>query len=713
MIQKICNHYLCYMSSKLSYAEKTVLSVLREQRKGSMNAVRVWSRLPANSGLDKDSVYKSLLKLVQKNLALQVSKGNFMYLQPPSTLQGRIRFGSKGDAYVVAGEGEQAIEYFVPEEFVSNALPGDLVEIITVSSRKKTIAKISSVVERSSTPIVGVLDVFEGNAWLLPDKKNFPFDIRIEEKIDPKLDHHKASVIVKDFPSNGRNPIGTISEILGKTGSNDAEMHSIVAEFGFRVSFPESVEKETQPFPDTLQAGKQYPDRKDFRNILTFTIDPADAKDFDDALSFEVLDNGNYSIGVHIADVSHYVTRGSALDDEALKRGTSVYLADRTIPMLPEKLSNNLCSLRPNEDRFAFSAVMEITELGEVQRRWFGKTVIHSDRRFSYEEAQEVLEQGTGDHAKELITLNRIAKQLNKARMRAGAMSFESEEIRFELDSLGKPTKILLKKRKDAHRLIEEYMLLANREVAWFIKEENKPTPPFIYRTHDNPNQERLIELARFCHLFGYKLDINSIERLRSSLNAILEAIQGKPEEDVISQMAIRSMARAIYTGQRSDHFGLAFSHYCHFTSPIRRYPDLLAHRILEAVLQKKQVGYSDTDIEIIAKQNSASEQKATEAERASTKYKMAEYLQQHIGQTFEAVISGVTEWGLFAEIIENHCEGLLRLADIRGDRWVFFEKEKKVKGQRTRREFKIGDIIQIRVKNANPQLRMIDFSLV
>jgi ribonuclease R len=701
------------LSPKLSYSEKIVLALLQDNAKGTLNATRIMSKLPANSGLDKDKVYKALLQLTAKKLANQVSKGNFVYVRPSQEFKGIMEFSRSGESWVIledVPEGTQDI--YVPENMRKGALAGDRVLVETLPGKRKNNGRVTSILERSLKPVIGVLDIFENQVWLLPDKRSFHLDVRIKGKVDPSMDGHKASVLITAFPENATHPEGVIREILGKSGTNDGEMHSIVAEFGFRVEFSEEVQAEMLAFSETMEDGQKWPDRKDLRQVLTLTIDPADAKDFDDAISYRVLENGTFEVGVHIADVSHYVEQNSALDKEALMRGTSVYLADRTIPMLPEKLSNNLCSLRPNEDRLAFSAIFELDAKGTVLSHWFGKSVIHSVRRFSYEEAQDRIVSGEGDLAAELIQLNQIAKALTKARMAKGAMSFESDEIRFELDSTGKPLKVLLKKRFDAHKLIEEFMLLANKEVARYVKTLKKPELPFIYRSHDSPSNEKLVELSKFCQLFGHKIDISNESRFRTTLNQVLTSIVGKPEEDVILQVAIRSMAKAIYTGQRSDHFGLAFDHYTHFTSPIRRYPDLLAHRLFYQYLQEKPGGYGVAEIEAISKQSSTTEQKAAEAERASTKYKMAEYLSERIGMVFEAVISGVTEWGIFAEIIENHCEGMIRLSDIKGDRFTFFERERKVVGARTRKAFHLGDVISVRVKNANPTLRMIDFTL-
>ncbi|MBS3913792.1 MAG: ribonuclease R [Bacteroidetes bacterium] len=700
------------MGKELSYAEKVVLAILQDQSKGMMNAGKIRSRLPDNANLDNDKIYKALLSLTAKKLAEQPTKGNFRFVKPSVSMQGFMEFSRSGDSWVVPESKEITEDLYIPEEMRNGALPGDLVQAETISSKRKTIGRVTRIIKRSEKPIVGTIDIFENQAWLQPDKKFMVPEIRIKSKVSNDVHGYKASVKIIEFAGNQINPTGELLEILGKAGTNEGEMHSIIAEFGFSVKFPDSVIEETQSFENYSIEGKELNSRKDFRQTLTITIDPADAKDFDDAISFRKISDNLFEIGVHIADVSHFVQQRTALDNEALRRGTSVYLADRTIPMLPEILSNNLCSLRPNEDKLAFSVIMELDETGTVQSKWFGKTIIHSKRRFSYEEAQERIEKGTGDLWEELRQLNRIAKNLTKERFAKGAMSFESDEVKFEMDPNGKPLKVFLKKRFDAHKLIEEFMLLANKEVARFVKTKQKPELPFIYRSHDSPTNEKLVELSRFCQLFGYKLDIQKESNFRHSLNKVLKEIEGKPEEDVILQMAIRSMAKAIYTGLRSDHFGLAFDYYSHFTSPIRRYPDLLAHRLLHRYLTNETGGYNEMEIEAISKQSSATEQKAAEAERASTKYKMAEYLSERIGNVYEAVVSGVTEWGIFAEIIENHCEGMIRINDMRGDRFVYLEKEKKVMGMRSRKSYHLGDVISIRIKNANPQLRIIDFTI-
>lgn len=677
-----------------------------------MNAAKVHNRIPREAQIDRDKVYKALLSLQSKGMVLQPSKGQFKFKFAEVEAEGILEYTKKGDAYLLTGGTEQFPEdIFIPKEFLNRGLPGDRVAVTVLKGGRRPQGRVVKVISHSDKKVVGTLDVFERTAFLIPDKNNYPFDIKITGNIKSDWDGMKAVAVVTGFPENARNPQGRIEEILGKPGFNDTEMHAIVAEFGFSVAFPEDVEKEAQKYGTEVNPA-EYADRRDMRKTLTFTIDPADAKDFDDAISFEILGPDRFEIGVHIADVAHYVRPGSALDREALLRGTSVYLADRTIPMLPENLSNHLCSLKPNVDRLAFSAIFEMNGKAQVLNEWFGKTVIHSDFRFSYEQAQEQIVTGKGNLKDELTLINNLARKLTEARKKEGAMGFETEEIRFKLDEKGKPVDIYIKKRFDAHKLIEEFMLLANKHVAKYVKLKQKPELPFIYRSHDAPPNDKLIELAKFCKLFGYQLDISTEKNLRKSMNALLEQIEGKPEESVLQQSAIRSMAKAVYTGARSDHFGLAFDYYTHFTSPIRRYPDLLAHRMLFHYLKKEQGGYSSDQIEHIAKHSSSMEQKAAEAERASTKYKMAEYIQQFEGQTFDAVVSGLTEWGIFAIIIDNHCEGMIRISDMRGDKYEYIESRKIVMGKRTRRAFHLGDTISIRVKNANPQLRNIDFTL-
>jgi ribonuclease R len=501
-------------------------------------------------------------------------------------------------------------------------------------------------------------------------------------------------------------------DILGVVGEADTEMHAIVAEFGFSTKFPDAVLEETDLIPNEILS-KDWGERTDIRDAFCITIDPADAKDFDDAISLGKDAKGNILLGVHIADVSHFVTPGTAIDKEALMRGTSVYLVDRTIPMLPEKLSNDLCSLKPHVDRLAFSVIFTLNAQYEIIGEWFGKTVINSKRRFAYEEAQAVIETKQGDFIDELLLLNKIAKHFEAIRFEHGALRFESKEIRFKFDENKRPVESYVKSRFDAHLLIETFMLMANQAVAKHVKLLKKPELPFIYRSHDLPPQDKLLDFARFCKLMGYPINIDNEVQMRKSFNELMERTANDPSAEMLQQMAIRTMSKAVYTAYRSDHFGLAFDFYTHFTSPIRRYPDLLVHRLLQQYLLSPKPSTSESEIEMIAKHSSNMEQKAAEAERASTKYTLALMMEQHIGKVMEATITGITEWGIYAMATEYHCEGLIRITDIKTDRFAYFEAEKKLVGQRTKRSYHLGDPVTVSVKKTDPQKRIIDFNLL
>ena len=487
-------------------------------------------------------------------------------------------------------------------------------------------------------------------------------------------------------------------------------MHAIVAEFGFDTKFDDVVEHAADAFPKTIST-EEIAKREDYRKITTFTVDPADAKDFDDALSFQTLPNGNVEIGVHIADVSHFVTPGDTIDDEAVNRATSVYLVDRTIPMLPERLSNELCSLRPHEESLTFSAIFELDAQGTVKKYRFAKTVIYSDHRFSYEDAQEVIENKAGKYAKELETMNDIALNLRNARYENGAINFETTEFRFVLDEQGTPTAVIPKMRKDAHKMIEEYMLLANKYVAMHLYTKNDKMP-LPYRVHEEPSEERILEFAETALEFGIKIDTSSYKAYSHSINEMVAKIEGTMEGDILQPLAIRSMQKAYYTSQKIGHFGLAFDYYAHFTSPIRRYPDLITHRMLNDYLTKHK-SFDYGDVEKMASHSSKQEQKATSAERASTKYKQVEYLANFKGEEFDGIISGVTDWGIFVEIIENKCEGMVRLRDMKGDHYTFLPEKKKVIGDRTKKTYSMGQQVRIRVKNTDLAKRNIDFVFV
>ena len=692
---------------KLSFIERITLAILEDTPKGALNTQRVFARIPHDATIDKNDVYQALLSLTQKKLITQPSKGQFAFIKPSKTLEGRLVLSSKGDYFVVL---ENQTSYSISNILIKQLLPEDIVECEYKEKGKRIDIVKVRLLKRNPQKVVGYLDIFEKNAFLLSSRKGYK-DIKLVGEFDASLDGQKALVEVTDFPPNSKYPVGKLIEAFGKPGDNDTEMHAIVGEFGFRTKFPDDVINETEAIPNEI-SNKEIENRRDFRKITTFTIDPVDAKDFDDAISFEKCENNTIKIGVHIADVAHYVIQDSSLDKEAFERATSVYLVDRTIPMLPEKLSNNLCSLRPNEDRLAFSVEFTLNADFEIIGSWIGKTIIHSNRRFSYEEAQSIIEAKQGEFAIELETLNTIAKKFENERFANGALKFESKELRFKLDEKGTPIEVYEKTRFDAHKLIETYMLLANKEVATFVYKLKIPNLPFIYRTHDNPPQEKLIEFSKFCKIMGYPIQIDNEKVMRKSFNSLLERAENKPELEVLQQMAIRTMAKAVYTAYKTSHFGLAFDFYTHFTSPIRRYPDLLAHRMLFQYLNKQNTPYSEEIIESFAKHSSNMEQKAADAERASVKYKMAEMMQQHEGEIFEARITGITEWGIYATILDLHAEGLIKVGDIRFDKFYFVEDERKLIGKRTKRSFHMGDIISVKVKAANPLSRTIDYYL-
>lgn len=698
-------------ANKLSFAEKIVLAILEDYPKGTLNAQRLHSRIPKEAKLNKEQVYRTLLSLFNKKLIEQPSKGNFVVRKPTQWMQGMVISSRKGELLVKLLNESDEIAY-LPFSSQSKLIPGDLLNVEIISGKRKNTIVQFSLEKRSQTPIVGYLDIFKERCFLLPIKDGFP-DIRLpDNSCKSELDGHKAVAVIKSWPENAKYPLGRIQEILGESGSQDTEMHAIVAEFGFQTKFPSEVEDFVDAIPSEIQK-TDLKNRMDLRSELCITIDPKDAKDFDDAISLKYDSNGNFILGVHIADVSHYVEESSVLDQEALNRGTSVYLADRTIPMLPEKLSNGLCSLNPNVDRLAFSVIFTLDSKFKILDRWIGKTVIHSKRRFTYEEAQVGIIDGTGDFGKELQQLNKIAQHFESIRFKKGALRFESKEIRFELDSNGNPTKAIVRERFEAHKMIETFMLMANEWVAEFVRNYTKPAIPFIYRTHDSPPPEKLIEFAKFCSLMGYPINIDNEKNLRNSFNQLMERVSKDPSGEILQQLAIRTMAKAVYTSGKTSHFGLASPFYSHFTSPIRRYPDLIAHRILYRILCKEPVKLSESEIEKIAKHCSNREQQAVDAERASSKHMMARMMENHIKEEMEAVVTGITEWGIFATVVEYHAEGMIRITDLRGDKFLYIESEKKLIGQRTRRAFHLGDRITVKVKKIDPIKRIIDFYLL
>ncbi|MBF9235919.1 ribonuclease R [Hymenobacter sp. BT683] len=633
-----------------------------------------------------------------------------------NTVIGTVDLATPNFAFVVPEGTGNADDIRVFTDQLKFALQGDVVRVRLRSSRDgRPVGDVVEVLKRVRPEIVGRLQVQGTLGFVKADNRKVYFDVFVP----PHLLHDarngdKVLVRINEFPEDsGRQPVGEVIRNFGAAGGNEAEINAIMAEFGLPFEFPEEVETESEGISEVI-GEDEIARRRDFRNITTFTIDPADAKDFDDALSIQKLENGNWEVGVHIADVTHYVRPGTELEREGKHRATSVYLVDRVIPMLPERLSNGLCSLRPHEDKLTFSAVFELDENGKLYESWFGKTIIHSDRRFSYEEAQERIESKAGDHAEEINVLNDMAHKICAQRFKQGAITFETQEVKFRLDEQGKPLGVYVKERKDAHKMIEEFMLLANRKVAEFVFNLKKTKPRFtmVYRTHDAPEPERLQTFALFAQKFGYKLKLDNPKKVSTELNNLSSEVVGKPEQNVLQGLAIRTMAKAIYSTEPLGHFGLAFDHYSHFTSPIRRYPDMMAHRLLEHyLLGGKNVPVDPVEEE--CKHSSGREKLAANAERASIKFKQVEFMADEIGNTFKGVVSGLTERGMYIEIEENKCEGMVRLSDIPGD---FFELDKdnyRIVGQKTKRIIQFGDVMEVVVKSANLLDRTIDFELV
>lgn len=667
-------------------------------------------------GLKKKSLIEDLFKLLdaleEEGKVEQLSSGQYKSTRKKKSLSGLVDHVNPRFAYIVTGiEGQKDI--YVRSADLASAIHGDTVEV-ELSNRKtgeNPEGKVTSIIKRGRSKFVGRIELSRNFGFVVPDYKKIYQDFFIyPENLNGATANDKVLFEVTKWADRDKSPEAKVIEILGKTGENEAEIHSIMAEFDLPFRFPENVLKECEGISEGITK-EEVKKRWDFRDVLTFTIDPEDAKDFDDAISFRKLENGNYEIGVHIADVTHYVVPGTALDDDAFDRATSVYLVDRTVPMLPERLSNALCSLRPNEDKLTFAAVFEMDTKGKVLKEWFGRTVIHSDHRFSYEQAQEVIETGTGTFAEEIKILNELHHILRKERFTKGAVNFETTEVKFKLDEKGKPLAVVPKVRKDAHKLIEEFMLLANRSVATYVykmkKGEEKNT--FVYRTHDLPDQEKVEDFSRFAKQFGHSLNFESASISRS-LNKLMEEIEGKPEQNVLQSLAVRAMAKAKYTTDAKGHFGLAFDHYTHFTSPIRRYPDMMVHRLLQHYLDKgKSVPKKEYEEKCV--HTSEREKRAADAERASIKYKQVEFMSMAENKEYSGIITGVTDFGIFVEIVETKCEGMVRLADMKDDFYEFDEKNYRVIGRRRKKIYRLGDEVKVRIKKTDIDRRLIDLS--
>jgi ribonuclease R len=631
-----------------------------------------------------------------------------------NTVKGVLDITRSGIGYVIVAN--QPNDILVRPNDFNTALHGDTVRVrVTGGARQsgRMQGEVTEVVQRKQIEFLGKIEMVRNAAFFIADVDKPMPDIYIPlEKLNGATDNDRVIARITEWELH-KKPVGAVIQVMQAGDENDAAMKEILLENGFPLFFPENVIEEAERIPDVI-AESEIATRKDFRDILTFTIDPVDAKDFDDALSFRVLKNGNYEIGVHIADVSHYVEINSALDDEAYDRATSVYLPDRVSPMLPERISNELCSLRPHEDKLTFSAVFQMTPKGDVKQFWLGKTVIHSNHRFTYEEVQEIIEQETGQYMDEVLILNNLAQRLRKQRFKKGAINFSSQEVRFKLDEKGKPIGIVIKESKEAHQLIEEFMLLANRTVAESVGKVkfNKKEIPFPYRVHDTPDEMKLLPFIEFAKKYGHKFDTKTPESIAESFNQLLLDVQGKPEQHVLEQLGIRTMAKAIYTIENIGHYGLGFKHYCHFTSPIRRYPDVLVHRILFDVLNNTI--QPDKKLEHKCKHCSEKERGAMDAERAANKYKQVEYMQAYLGEEFEGVISGVAAFGFWVETIEHKCEGLVSINSLlEYDDFRLIESDYSLVGLRSGRRFMMGDKVRIKVVAANLSKRQLDYEWV
>lgn len=633
---------------------------------------------------------------------------------PSTYIVGKVDYVNPSYAYIVVGDGQQDI--LVKQKDLLFALDQDIVKVAIIQpgkgDTKHPVGRVVEILERPVQQFVGTLQQQGHVYFVLPSNRRMHYDIFVKPE-NLQGARHQDRVVVKLLtgPTASKNPEGKVMQVFGPMGDHEAEMHTIMAEFNLPTDFPAPIMQATEAISARIPA-TEIARRKDYREIFTITIDPDDAKDFDDALSIQYLDNGHIEVGVHIADVSYYVQEGSAIDKEAFERGTSVYLVDRTIPMLPERLSNDLCSLKPLEDKLAFSAVFELDQHAKLQHEWFGETIIHSKRRLTYEEAQQAITQPTHNLHKDLTTLNSLAKKIRHERFQQCAINFDTPSVKFQLDQHGKPLSILPKISQDSHRLIEEFMLLANRRVALHVRrmKQGKQFPTFVYRTHDQPNLDKLGDFALFVKQFGYSINTDPKE-IASSINQLSESVADKPESRIIQTLAIRLMAKALYTTEAKPHFGLAFEHYTHFTSPIRRYPDLLVHRLLKKYLQS-QFQFDEVNYEKKCQHASDRERIAAEAERASIKYKQVELMETLQGQVLQGVISAITEWGMYIELLDILCEGMIRLSDLRDDYYVLDKKGFKLVGERTKKTYQLGDLVQVTIKGCDIAKRTVDLVL-
>lgn len=726
-------------SNKINNLTSSILAISKKEKNKSFNYKQIAAILNVDDASSRNQIIKTLHKLLAKKEIEEVERGKFKAVINTQYYTGILDLSGRGSGYIISEEFDDDI--FVASNNLNKALDGDQVEFYLYKRRKngRLEGEIVNIVKRSKNDYVGVIQVQKNFAFVIADSNKMHKDIFVPiNKTLNAEDGDKVLVQLEDWPEKADSPYGKVIKVLGKPGEHSTEIHAILADYGLPAEFPPEVEEFANQI-DTSINKEEIAKRKDLRDTLTFTIDPKHAKDFDDALSFKILDNGDYQIGIHIADVSHYLQPNTILDEEAYERATSIYLVDRVVPMLPEILSNNACSLRPNEEKFTFSAIFELNQKAEVKQQWFGRTVTYSDARFAYEEAQAIIENNlnsdvlnlsginttipkevslTGNEyqtkpkiAQAVLILDNLAKKMRSKRMASGAISFDKVEVKFNLDETNNPVGIYAKTSKDSNKLIEEFMLLANKKVAEFIGKQ-KPEKTFVYRIHDEPDDSKLAALQNIVGRFGHKLNFQDKKTTAASLNKLLTAVVGTKEQNLVDTLTIRSMSKAEYSTQNIGHYGLAFDYYSHFTSPIRRYPDVMTHRLLQHYLDGGKAPSNEV-YEEKCQHCSNMEYLATKAERDSIKYMQIRFMQDHQDQPFVGVISGVTDWGIYVEIIENKCEGMVRLQDLKDDHYIFDQQEYAVIGRKTKNMYQLGDEVVVKVKNADLVKKHLDFELL
>ncbi|MDR1347674.1 MAG: ribonuclease R [Prevotellaceae bacterium] len=699
-----------------------IFNVFKSKPNQNFNYKQVARAVGAETDEERKQILEILKEFTRQKTLRRTTKGKFRLNVQQKSQQRRIKrvitgcvdMTASGYAFIISDDVEKDV--FVSQHNLNHALHNDLVKVNLYNTKRtnRFEGEVIEVLERSKQNFVGKVEISGKNGFLIPDSRQMPHEIFIPaDKLNSAQNGQKVVGRITDWAKNMRSPIGEIIDVLGNYGENDTEMHAILAEYDLPYRFPTKLDEIAKQISENI-TGTDYAERRDFREITTFTIDPADAKDFDDALSFRIIKNGKYEVGVHIADVTHYVLPDAPIDKEAAERATSVYLVDRTIPMLPERLSNFICSLRPNEEKLCFSAVFQLDEKANIIDEWFGRTVIYSNRRFTYDEAQKIIETKQGDLCSEILILDKLAKILRAKRFKAGAMNFERTEAKFILDEKGKPLSLYFKESKDSNNLIEEFMLLANRKVAEYIgkSQAGKKPKTFVYRVHDTPDETKFNKLKEFVKRFGYTVKPASDKDISRELNKLMTDVKNKPEANLVETLALRSMAKATYSIDNIGHYGLAFPFYTHFTSPIRRYPDMMVHRLLAQYLNKAKSAERNYYQEM-CKHSSTMEQRATDAERASIKYKMVEFMQDKVGCQYEGIITAVTEWGIYVEICENKIEGMISIRGMNDDYYYFDEENYCVTGRMHDKKYTLGDKVRIKVVRSDLERKQIDFVMI